>query len=135
MTIHDSLQKILADRDTLATLFYQNLFQRHPEFRPYFKDVNMRHQAVLLTMSLMVIERHFNKELSSTALYLKYLGHKHHIQAIPEDAYPKWIDSLLETLGQFHGPAWDQEAAGLWRQALERGVRVMLEGYTEPVQV
>jgi hemoglobin-like flavoprotein len=135
MTIHDSLRQVLENRDTLATLFYEVFFERYPEAKPYFKDVNLKHQAVLLTMALMVVERHATHGYGSTTLYLKYLGHKHHLRGVPPELYPKWAEALLASLEQFHGKQWDQEAAGQWRAALDRAAEVMLAGYREPVHV
>ena len=54
-------------------------------------------------MALMVVERHYENAFLATELYLKYLGHKHHLRNIPVDLYPKWIESLLAALEQFHG--------------------------------
>jgi hemoglobin-like flavoprotein len=135
MNIQDSLRRVLEERDTVATTFYEVFFERTPEARPLFDGVNMKHQAVLLTMALMVIERHHAHGYPSTALYLKYLGHKHHLRGVPPEMYPKWAEALLATLARFHGPDWDEEAAGQWRSALEGAAQVMLVGYREPVHV
>jgi hemoglobin-like flavoprotein len=110
-------------------------FERHPEAKPLFKDVNFKYQTVLLTMALMVIERHYASGYLATELYLQHLGHKHHQRAIPPELYPKWVESLLAALEKFHGPDWDAEAAGQWHAALGRASAVMLAGYREPVHV
>jgi hemoglobin-like flavoprotein len=133
MTIQESLRRVLERRDDLAALFYEVFFARHPEARPYFRDVNLKYQTVLLTMALMVVERHYTSGYLATELYLKYLGHKHHLRDVPVEMYPKWIESLLAALGKFHGADWDAEAAGEWRAALDRAAAVMLAGYCEPV--
>lgn len=135
MTIQDSLRRVLEKRDDLAALFYEVFFDRHPEAKPYFKDVNLKHQTVLLTMALMVVERHYKNGYLATELYLKYLGHKHHAREVPPELYPRWIESLLAALEKFHGPDWDAEAAGQWRAALDRATEVMMAGYHEPVHV
>ena len=135
MTIQDSLRRVLEQRDDLATLFYEVFFDRHPEAKLYFKDVNLKYQTVLLTTALMVVESHFNHGYSATEQYLKYLGHKHHVRAVPTELYPKWIESLLAALEQFHGADWDEEAAGEWRAALDRATKAMMAGYSEPVHV
>jgi hemoglobin-like flavoprotein len=135
MTIEESLRRVLEDRDGVAAVFYERFFDRHPEATPFFKDVNLKHQAVLLTMSLMVVERHYKSGYLATALYLKYLGHKHHMRAVPPELYPKWIESLLAALEKFHGQDWDAEAASEWRAALDSAAGVMLVGYQNPVHV
>jgi hemoglobin-like flavoprotein len=135
MTIEESLRRVLEDRDGIAAAFYELFFERNPEARALFKDVNLKHQTVLLTMSLMVIERHYKNSYLATELYLKYLGHKHHQRGVPQEMYPKWVGSLLAALEKFHGADWDGEAEGQWRAALGRATDVLLQGYREPVHV
>jgi hemoglobin-like flavoprotein len=135
MTIGESLRRVLEDRDGIAALFYEMFFQRHPEARPLFKDVNFKYQTVLLTMALMVVERHYASEYRATELYLQHLGHKHHQRAVPPEMYQQWVESLLAALERFHGADWDAEAASQWRAALDRASKVMLAGYREPVHV
>jgi len=135
MTIQESLRRVLEDRDGVAALFYDLFFDRHPEAKPLFKDVNLKYQTVLLTMALMVVERHHAGGYRATQLYLRHLGHKHHRRAVPPELYPKWVESLLAALEKFHGADWDAEAAGQWRAALDGASDVMLAGYSEPVPV
>jgi hemoglobin-like flavoprotein len=135
MTIQESMIRVLEKRDDLAALFYEEFFERHPEATPLFAGVNLKYQTVLLTMALGVIEKHYLNGFPATAMYLKYLGHKHHQRAVPPELYPKWVESLLRTLEKFHGTDWDAEAAGQWRAALEKAAGVMLLGYEEPVHV
>jgi nitric oxide dioxygenase len=135
MTIEESLRRVLEDREGIADLFYETLFERVPEAKPFFANVNMKHQTVLLTMALMVVERRYKNGYFATQLYLKYLGHRHHERGIPTELYPGWIESLLVALGKFHGADWDEQAAREWRAALDGATEVMLSGYREPVTV
>jgi hemoglobin-like flavoprotein len=135
MTIQESVLRILEKRDDLAALFYEEFFERHPEAKLLFAGVNLEYQTVLLTMALAVIEKHYQSGFPATAMYLKYLGHKHHQRAVPPELYPKWVESMLRALEKFHGQDWDAEVAGQWRAALERATEVMLLGYKEPVHV
>jgi hemoglobin-like flavoprotein len=135
MTIEESARRVLEDRDGVAAIFYETFFDRVPEAKPFFAEVNLKHQTVLLTMSLMVVERHYKSGYAATQLYLKYLGHKHHQRGVPPELYPRWVESLLVALGTFHGPDWDAEAASQWRAALDRAVELMLAGYREAITV
>jgi hemoglobin-like flavoprotein len=135
MTIEESMRRVLADRDGVAALFYEVFFDRNPGAKDLFKDVNLKYQTVLLTMALMVVERHYAAGYRATELYLQHLGHKHHQRAVPPALYPRWVESLLAALEKFHGPDWDAQAAGQWRAALDRASGVMLAGYREPVHV
>ena len=85
MTIQESLRRVLEDRDGVAALFYDLFFDGHPEAKPLFKDVNLKYQTVLLTMALGVIEKHYLNSFPATAMYLQYLGHKHHQRAVPTE--------------------------------------------------
>src|SRR5262249_4993739 len=85
--------------------------------KPLFTDVNLKYQTVLLTMALMVVERHYASGYRATELYLQHLGHKHHQRAVPSELYSKWVESLLAALEKFHGPDSDAPAAGQRRDA------------------
>lgn len=57
MDIEESVGKILRRGEDVADLFYAKFLGRHPEARAYFADVNLKRQAVLLTMALKLIEQ------------------------------------------------------------------------------
>jgi hemoglobin-like flavoprotein len=135
MTIQESMVRVLEKRDDLAALFYEEFFEQHPEAKALFVGVDLQYQTVLLTIALTIIEKHYLTGFPATAMYLKYLGHKHHLRAVPPELFPKWVESLLRALGKFHGRDWDAEAASQWRAALERAAEVTLLGYKEPVHV
>src|SRR5262249_39747199 len=95
MTINESLDGVLKEKESLANLFYFTIFfDEYPEVRPYFDKVNMRHQVVLLTMALMVMVNHYVNKYSATEMYLRYLGTKHKDRGIPVDLYPKFRSAL-----------------------------------------
>jgi len=129
MTIHDSLHRILEQNETLADLFYIVFIERYPEVRRHFQGVNLRTQSVLLTIALMVMERHYTGSYPATHMYLKYLGAKHKKWGIPAEHYPKFGDALLATLERFHSTDWGPPLAAEWAAAIDRAVRTMLEGY------
>lgn len=131
MDIKESLHRILGDREVLADLFYIVFLDRYPEVRRHFQGVNLKHQAVLLTMALMVIERHHTDAYPATETYLKYLGTKHHDRAIPPDLYRGFRDALLATLERFHSNDWDAPLAGQWRAAIDGAIATMLKGYRQ----
>jgi hemoglobin-like flavoprotein len=129
MNIQESVERILQHKESLADLFYEVFLREYPEVRRHFDGVIFSHQSVLLTMALMVIERHQRGPYPATESYLKYLGTKHHDRGIPAEAYPLFAAALLATLEQFHGADWDAEVAGQWRAAINRAITTMLEGY------
>ena len=131
MNLPESLHAILAQSDTLADLFYLVFLERYPEVRQHFQGVNLRQQGVLLTMALMVMERHYSGAYPATEMYLRYLGSKHHARGIPQHLYPHFRDALLAALERFHSKDWGAELATQWRGAIDRAAATMLEGYQE----
>jgi hemoglobin-like flavoprotein len=129
MNIQESLHSILGQQETFADLFYLVFLDRYPEVRQHFQGVNLKHQAVLLTMALMVIERNYTSSYPSTRQYLRYLGSKHHERGIPADSYPKFQSAFLDTLARFHSKDWNPALARQWNEAIERAAEFMLEGY------
>jgi hemoglobin-like flavoprotein len=135
MNIVESLHRILGERDTLADLFYQHFLVRYPEVATHFQGVNLRRQAMLLTMALMVMERHHSGNYPATAMYLRYLGSKHHVRGVPEHLYPQFREALLAVLERFHDKDWGPELATQWGAAIDRTTATMLEGYKDMLSV
>jgi hemoglobin-like flavoprotein len=132
MDIHESLHQILAHQQNVVRLFYTIFLERHPEARAYFRGVDLQHQADLLRLALILIERHSSRPYPAIEAYLQDLGGKHHRRGIPDALFPEFRDALLSTLEQFHGKDWGPPLAGQWRQALDRAVEAMREGYRQP---
>jgi hemoglobin-like flavoprotein len=135
MDIRESLERLLGDKDVFGARFYEVFFARCPEAQQYFAGVDLKQQAVLLTMALTVMERYSTQGYPAMAAFLKYLGHKHKARNVPPELYPAFTDALLATLEQFHGADWDAQTAQQWKDAIERTTQVMLKGYREPVHV
>jgi hemoglobin-like flavoprotein len=131
MDMHESLQRILASKQVLGDAFYEALFARHPEFRPYFEGVDLRRQAVLLTMQLTVIDGYHRLRSPPARLYLQYLGTRHHGRGIPQELYGPFRDTLLEVLQQVLGQGCTEELAGEWKTAIDDASAVMSGGYSQ----
>jgi hemoglobin-like flavoprotein len=129
MNIQESVERILQHKESLADLFYEVFLRECPEVRRHFDQVNFRHQSVLLTMALMVMERHHRGPYPATESYLRYLGTKHHDRGVPAETYPLFAAALLSTLQRFHGDDWNEELAGQWREAIGQASATMLQGY------
>jgi hemoglobin-like flavoprotein len=133
--IHESVHRILQNKECFADLFYVVFLQDEPAIQQHFHKVNLRHQAVLLTMALLVMERHFAYLYPATEMYLNYLGTKHHSRGIPAELYPRFRDALLATLERFHGKDWNSHLATQWRQAIDHASESMLKGYRQSFHV
>jgi hemoglobin-like flavoprotein len=126
-----SLHRILGNQTSLAELFYCGFLDQYPEVRQHFQGVDLKYQAALLTMALLVIERHHTASYPATETYLRYLGTKHHTRGVPAELFPHFRDALLATLEQFHGSDWDVGLAGQWQKAIAGATKTMLEGYEQ----
>jgi hemoglobin-like flavoprotein len=131
MNIQESIHRILERRDCFADLFYIVFLDEYPEVRQHFVDINLKHQAVLLTMAIMVMERHYSAQYPATRMYLKHLGAKHQKRGIPVNLYPSFRAALLQTLERFHSSDWDTNLASQWRDAIDEGIATMLEAYED----
>jgi hemoglobin-like flavoprotein len=129
MDIAQSLHRILEQQETMADLFYIIFLERYPEVRQYFEGVNLKAQSVLLTMALMVMERHYSGSYPATRMYLRYLGTKHHDRGIPAELFPKFRDALLAALERFHSNDWNAHLARQWHDAIDHATATMLSGY------
>jgi hemoglobin-like flavoprotein len=132
MDIRESLHQVLAHQQNVVALFYTTFLERHPEARAFFRGLDLQHQADLLRLALILVERFATYPYPAIETYFRDLGGKHHRRGIPEGLFPEFQDALLTALAQFHGPDWDPALASQWRQALDRAVEVMREGYREP---
>jgi hemoglobin-like flavoprotein len=131
MDISESVREVMNSKELVGEAFYDHFFQRYPEMQQFFEKSDMRRQTLVLTMALMLVERYYITSFIATERFLQYLGTQHQARSIPRDRYPDWINTMLITLEHFHGMAWDEDLARQWREALEKAVNKMLEGYEE----
>ena len=131
MNISESIHEILLRSDTFAALFYLAFLKDYPEVQQHFQGVDMKRQNLLLTVALMVVERHAGHRYSATTDYLHLLGQQHLRRNITPDLYPKWRAAMLGTLERFHGVHWDTALAGQWEKAIDSAIETMLMAYPD----
>jgi hemoglobin-like flavoprotein len=129
MNISESIHEIQNRDEVVADLFYDIFLDRHPDVRQYFVNVDLKQQAIVLTMMLSVIEDFYVHSYPTTARYLRIVGHKHKVLGIPTNLYPVFAQCLLETLQRFHGTAWNSQLQTEWTEGIDKASRVLLEGY------
>lgn len=132
MNLADSVTFILAQKETVIERFYEKFLREFPEVRRHFEGVDLRQQALMLTMSLVAVEAYYNGRYPATEHYLRVLGHRHHLADVPVEQYPKFRTCLVETLAEIHGDRWDDDLAAEWDAAIDSAIQVMLEGYRQP---
>jgi hemoglobin-like flavoprotein len=129
MDIQESLRRILERKQPVIDSFYEIFLDQYPEVRQFFARVNMKRQAVLLTMAVQLIVQYYKYSFPVMEAYLKVLGEKHRGWRIGSEHYPKFCEAMLEALGRFHGHEWDEQLAQQWREALALATATILEGY------
>jgi hemoglobin-like flavoprotein len=129
MNISESLDRILHRSDTLADLFYLVFLERYPQVQDHFRGVDMKRQNLLLTMSLIVVERHYLHGYAATTAYLEMLGRQHKQRGVGRELYPFWRDALLAALERFHSNDWNKDLAAQWRAALDQAIDGMTRVY------
>lgn len=131
MDIQESLRQILERKEPVIDSFYEIFLTRYPEVKPFFARVNMKRQAILLTIAIQLTVHYYRYSFPVMRAYLKVLGAEHRAWGIGPEQYPKFCTAMLETLGRFHGREWDESLAQQWREALELAAATILEGYTD----
>ncbi|GAB4161276.1 MAG: hypothetical protein Tsb009_38540 [Planctomycetaceae bacterium] len=131
MTLDDSVQALLSEKESVIENFYERFLRKNPEAEHHFRGVDLRQQSVMLTMALVTVENHYAHRYPATEHYLHVLGHRHHLGNIPPKLFNEFRDCLLETLAEFHTNDWDNHLASEWKKALDATIRTMLEGYRQ----
>ena len=129
MDIQESLRRILERKQLIIDSFYKIFFDQYPEVRQFFARVNMKRQAVLLTIAIQLIVQYYRYSFPVMEAYLRVLGEKHRDWGVGPEHYPKFRAAMLETLGAFHGHEWDEQLGRQWREALELATATILDGY------
>lgn len=132
MTFDESVRFLLSQKTAVIESFYDRFLSRHEQARRLFDGVDLRQQAVMLTMALVSVENHHTHQYPATEHYLRVLGHRHHLGTVPPEMYPHFRDCLMETLGEIHADEWTDDLSQQWKQALDSTVQTMLEGYERP---
>ena len=125
MHIEKSLREILESKQVVADLFYVRFLQ-DPEVLRHFLAVDMKRQAVLLTMALQIVVQYYVNSLPLMEAYFKIRGREHKVRGIGSELYLKFRQCLLETFREFHGPDWTDALERQWTDALELACQKML---------
>jgi hemoglobin-like flavoprotein len=133
--IHESLKSILESKPVFGERFYRIFFERCPDAEALFTSIDMRRQALVLTMALTLFEQHYTHGYAAVEQYLKHLGNRHKERLVPAEMYSQWRDSMLVTLAEFHGDQWDDALEAQWTDAIDGVSQAMIDGYDEHVGI
>jgi hemoglobin-like flavoprotein len=129
MQLDNSLQRVLADKNLVIRRFYERFLSEQPEAKELFANVDMKQQALMLTMALIVVEAHSRNSYPAVEHYLHVLGDRHREAGVPRDMFVPFRDCLVETIRSCHADEWDEDLANEWRAELDRATQTMFEGY------
>lgn len=131
MNLSESVQKIFGRDEIVADFFYTRFLDQYPEVQRFFEGVDLKDQALVLMMTLLIIDQYHHHKYIATERYLKLLGRRHQAMNIPADLFPLFRNCLLETLERFHGNDWEEQLCAEWQTAIDQVVEVMLTGYDD----
>lgn len=123
MRLKESIDEILAQTDSqFADSFYQLLFNRHPELRPFFADTDMPVQKTKLRMALQVVAYLYRYPNAAMSNYIDQLGEMHRQLKIASQDLIKFRDVLLVAIETFHGENWSKALGHEWQEALDQAI-------------
>ena len=108
--------------------FYQQFVNASPVVADKFRNTDMEKQREMLQVSLdhmvyFAIDRMETDEIARVAA-----AHAKSRADIPGQLYELWLDSLLQTVGEFD-PDYNSEVDAAWRQALGPAIEYMKGHY------
>lgn len=123
--VQSSFSKVEPIAEQAAGMFYDRLFEQHPELRALFGD-NMRRQGMMLmqALSLAVENLHQPEAIMEP---LQAMGRRHLVYGVKREHYPMVGSALLWTLEQGLGDDFDTDTREAWAQAYELLASVMCE--------
>lgn len=119
LDIVQSTAPVLASQgQAITTLFYQKLFDQHPELMHVFNMANQAQgkQARALAESVFMYATHIEK-LQDLGPMVKHIAHKHASLAVAPEHYPIVGKYLLEAIRDHLGLAVDDPVLGAWAEA------------------
>lgn len=115
--LESSFKLVAPKGDELANRFYARLFREHPELRPMFSDDMAKQKKHLVAALAMVVQNLRKPEQLTQAL--NDLGLRHIGYGVQRDQYPIVGQTLLATLAEITGDAWNDELQNAWADAYD----------------
>ena len=113
MLVQDSFNKVMANSDNAADLFYGYLFEIAPELEPLFANANMGEQGSKLMNMIAAVVGSLN-DFHRVLPALKEMGERHVGYGVKKEHYPLLGESLLWTLEQSLGDEFSPAAKEAW---------------------
>jgi hemoglobin-like flavoprotein len=129
--LEQSFELVAPHGDKLVDTFYRNLFTDYPAVKPLFEDAEMKQQKTKLLASLKLVVDNLRKPDVLTAA-LESMGERHVAYGAEEDHYPAVGATLLKSLAEVAGDAWNDELEQAWADAYGAISAIMLQGAAQP---
>ena len=124
--VQESFAMIAPDRDQVARMFYDRLFEQDPALRPMFtSDLAEQRRKLMTALKLTV---HSLDRIGGMVPVLRDLGVRHVIYGVKDEDYDTVGAALIWTLEQGLGEAFTEELKQSWIAAYTLIADTMLEG-------
>lgn len=104
--------------------FYADFLGRSPSIAEMFAGTNFKIQKLMLRESLLEMLC-FEQGMPGAREEIEQLGRKHEALQVTPEMYEMWLDSLCVAIER-HDPEYTPQLANLWREAMQKGIAVML---------
>ena len=126
--LEKSFNLIAPQAEQLVARFYEELFKRHPDVKPLFKNTTPAKQQQKLLAALKLVMANLNN-VDTLAKALTALGERHEKYGAIEAHYGAVATTLMDVMKEFAGRAWTKEVHEAWSHALGTIAEVMLNAY------
>jgi hemoglobin-like flavoprotein len=111
--VQNSWEKVLPISESVATLFYERLFELDPSTRPLFKHTNMPEQRKKLMGAIGTLVNGLNM-LDQLIPVVSELGRRHVAYGVTDEHYSSVGRALIWTLEQVLGADVTPEVKEAW---------------------
>lgn len=100
----------------LVHRFYDELFNRYPQVKPFFANTSQPEQEKKLITALQLVVSNL-RNVDTLAKALTSLGEKHQQYGVMPEHYNAVATTLIDVMQEFAGELWTQEIQQAWQQA------------------
>lgn len=123
----ESFKELQSKELNFSDEFYKNLFEKYPESKILFHEVNDDKQRQLFLNSIDFILSNLENE-ERLAEYIQNLGHRH-LSYGADEIHFDWVeDALMATLTSVLGDSWTPEIKDCWSDLFATIKGYMLQG-------
>ena len=103
--------------ETITTVFYQNMFEEHPELLNFFNKTNQKvgRQPNALATTVLAAAKHIDN-LDAIVPFVIQIGHKHRALQIMPEHYPIVGKHLIKAIKEVLGDAATPEIIDAWTE-------------------